>query len=94
MDIKYLDIVKAPVITEKSANLAQKENKYVFKTDYKANKTQIKNAVEKIFGVHVEGISTIQVKPRKKRVGRYSGLSNKYKKAVVQIREGETIDIG
>lgn len=94
MDTKYLDIIKAPVITEKSANLAQKENKYVFKTDYKATKDQIKNAVEKIFGVHVEGISTVQVKAKKKRVGRYSGLSNRYKKAVVQIREGETIDIG
>ncbi len=94
MDTKYLDIIKAPVITEKSANLAQKENKYVFKVDYKSNKNQIKTAVEKIFGVHVEGISTIQVKPRKRRIGRYSGLSNKYKKAVVQIREGETIDIG
>ena len=94
MDTKYLEIIKAPVITEKSENLAQKENKYVFKVDYKSNKNQIKTAVEKIFGVHVEGISTIQVKPRKRRIGRYSGLSNKYKKAVVQIREGDTIDIG
>ena len=94
MDTKYLDIIKAPVITEKSANMAQKENKYAFKVDYKATKPQIKNAVEKIFGVHVEEISTLNTKPKKKRVGRYPGLSNKYKKAVIQIREGESIDIG
>ncbi len=94
MDTKYLDIIKAPVITEKSANLAQKENKYVFKVDYRATKDQIKKAVEKLFGVHVEGISTLNTKPKKKRIGRYQGLSNKYKKAIVQIRENETINIG
>lgn len=93
MDTKYLEIIKAPVVTEKSARLAQ-ENMYEFKVDPKATKNQIKQAVEKIFKVKVEGISTISVKPKKKRVGRYSGLSNKYKKAIVKLAEGQTIDLG
>ncbi|MEG1350987.1 MAG: 50S ribosomal protein L23, partial [Bacilli bacterium] len=68
MNTKYLDIIKAPVITEKS-NIAVSEGKYTFKVDPKANKTEIKLAIEKIFKVKVESISTINVIPKKKRVG-------------------------
>lgn len=92
MDTKYLEILKAPVITEKSAALAQ-EGKYVFKVDSKANKTEIKQAIEKIFNVKVEEISTMNVKPKKRRVGRYSGLTNRTKKAIVKLAEGQTIDL-
>ncbi len=94
MDTRYLDIIKAPVVTEKSANIAQEQGKYVFKVDPKANKTEIKQAIEKIFKVKVVEISTINEKPKKKRVGRYSGLSNRSKKAIVKIADGQTIDIG
>lgn len=94
MNTKYLEIIKAPVVTEKSSKLAQEEGKYVFKVDAKATKDQIKQAVETIFKVKVEDISTINVKPKKRRVGRYSGLSNKYKKAIVKLAEGQTIDLG
>ena len=67
---KYLEIVKAPVITEKSEN--EKENgKYTFKVDPKANKLEIKEAIEKLFKVNVTSIRTINVKPKKRRVGRY-----------------------
>ena len=93
MDTRYLEIIKAPVITEKSANIAQ-EGKYVFKVDPKANKTEIKQAIEKIFNVKVVEISTMNEKTKKKRVGRYSGLSNRSKKAIVRLAEGQTIDIG
>ena len=93
MNTKYLEIIKAPVITEKSALLAQ-EGKYVFKVDPKANKTEIKMAIEKLFNVKVEEISTINVVPKKRRVGRYSGLSNRSKKAIVKLAEGQTIDLG
>ena len=93
MDTRYLEIIKAPVITEKSANIAQ-EGKYAFKVDPKANKTEIKQAIEKIFNVKVVEISTINEKTKKKRVGRYSGLSNRSKKAIVRLAEGQTIDIG
>ena len=92
MNTKYLEIIKAPVITEKSSILAQ-EGKYVFKVDSKANKTEIKDAIEKIFKVKVESISTINAKVKKRRVGRYSGLTNRYKKAIVKLAEGQTIDL-
>ncbi|MBR4672389.1 MAG: 50S ribosomal protein L23 [Bacilli bacterium] len=94
MDTKYLEIIKAPVITEKGSTLAQEEGKYLFKVDPKATKSEIKDAVEKIFKVKVERITTINVKPKKRRVGRYAGMTNKYKKAIVKLAEGQTIDLG
>ncbi|MCI6108258.1 MAG: 50S ribosomal protein L23 [bacterium] len=92
-DTKYLEIIKAPVITEKS--MADKENgKYTFKVDPRANKIEIKNAIEKIFNVKVTSIRTLNVKPKKRRVGRYTGLTNRTKKAIVTLAEGQTIDLG
>ncbi|MBD9098887.1 50S ribosomal protein L23 [bacterium] len=93
MDTKYLDIIKAPVITEKSGVIAQ-NGKYVFKVDSRANKIEIKQAIEKIFNVHVKEIRTINVKPKKRRVGRYTGLTNRCKKAIVKLAEGEEINLG
>lgn len=93
MDTKYLDIIKAPVVTEKSAITAQGLGQYVFKVDARCNKIEIKNAIEKIFNVKVESIRTINVKPKKRRVGRYSGLSNRYKKAIVKLADGQTIEL-
>ncbi len=93
MNTKYLEIVKAPVITEKSAAMAEK-GQYVFKVDPKANKTEIKQAIEKLFNVKVEEISTLNAVPKKRRVGRYSGLTNRTKKAIVRLAEGQTIDLG
>ena len=92
-DTKYLEILKAPVITEKS-QIAKSEGKYTFKVSPKANKTEIKDAVEKIFNVKVTAIRTINVKPKKRRVGRYTGLTTRYKKAIVSLAEGQTIDLG
>lgn len=87
----YRDIIKAPVITEKSSSLG--ENVVTFKVDPKANKIQIKQAVEKIFNVKVESVNTINVKPRKKRVGKYVGKTNKVKKAIVKLKEGSSIEL-
>ena len=93
MNTKYLEILKAPVITEKSQ--AEKANgKYTFKVDPRANKIEIKNAIEKIFNVKVTSIRTLNVKPKKRRVGRYTGLTNRSKKAIVTLAEGQTIDLG
>jgi len=86
----YRNIIIAPVITEKSADLAN-QNKYVFKVDTKANKTEIKQAIEKIFKVKVESVNTMNSHPKKKRVGKYTGYTNKYKKAIVSLAEGSTI---
>ena len=93
MNTKYLEIVKAPVITEKSANLGQEKSQYVFKVDPKANKTEIKQAIEKLFNVKVQEIRTVNVKPKKRRVGRYAGLTNRSKKAIVTLAEGQTIEL-
>ena len=88
----YRDIIKAPIITEKSASLKE-NNTYVFSVDIKANKTQIKDAIEKIFNVHVENVNTVNVKPKKKRVGRYVGKTNKVKKAIVKVQKGSSIEL-
>ena len=93
MNTKYLEIVKAPVITEKSANLGQERGQYVFKVDPKANKTEIKQAIEKLFNVKVQEIRTVNVKSKKRRVGRYAGLTNRSKKAIVTLAEGQTIEL-
>ena len=75
----YRDIIKAPIITEKTSDLA-KDNVVVFSVDPKANKIQIKQAVEKIFNVKVESVNTINTYAKRKRVGRYFGRANKVKR--------------
>ena len=92
-DTKYLEIIKAPVITEKS-EAAKSNQQYTFKVDPKATKLEIKDAVEKIFKVKVLSVKTINVNPKKRRVGRYTGLTNRVKKAIVTLAEGQTIDLG
>ena len=84
------DIIFAPIITEKTAAM-EAEGKYVFKVDVRANKTQIKQAIEKIFNVKVESVNTSNSHPKKRRVGKYTGMTNKYKKAIVKLAKGSTI---
>ena len=84
------DIIFAPIITEKSAAM-EAEGKYVFKVDVRANKTQVKQAIEKIFNVKVEKINIMNTHPKDRRVGRYTGKTNRYKKAIVKLAEGSTI---
>ena len=92
MKSNYRDVIKAPIITEKSSALAQ-NNVITFSVDVNANKTQIKQAVEKIFDVKVESVNTVNVKPKKKRVGRYVGKTNRVKKAIVKLAEGSSIEL-
>ena len=87
---KKYDIIYAPVITERSAAL-ELEGKYVFKVDPRASKTEIKEAIESIFKVKVENITTSNSHPKKKRVGKYSGMTNKYKKAIVKLAKDNSI---
>ena len=86
------DIIKGPIMTEKSAGLAQ-NNVITFSVDPKANKTQIKQAVEKVFNVKVENVNTVSERPKKKRVGKYTGYTNKVKKAIVTLKEGSSIEL-
>lgn len=91
MDTKYLEIIKAPLVTEKT-NDDKQNGKYAFLVSEKATKTEIKEAIEKIFKVKVESISTLNIKVKNKRVGRYTGLSNRGKKAIVKLAPGMTIE--
>ena len=89
----YRDIILAPVITEKSSRIAETGNRIVFKVRKDANKTQIKQAIEKIYNVKVTEVNTLNVKPKKKRVGRYEGTTSAYKKAIITLAEGSNIEL-
>jgi len=89
----YREIIKAPIITEKSSDLLQNKNTITFSVDPKANKIQIKQAIEKVFNVKVESVNTINVKPRKKRVGKYVGRTNHIKKAIIKLKDGSSIEL-
>ena len=86
-----MNIILAPVITEKSESL-KLNNVYVFKVAKNANKTQIKNEVEKRFNVKVVNVNTVNAVQKNRRVGRYTGLTAAYKKAYVKLAEGSSIE--
>ena len=88
----YSDIIIAPVITEKS--MANRENNvYTFKVVKDATKTDIKKAVEEAFKVSVKSVNTLNTKSKSRRVGRYSGRTKTYKKAIVTLAEGSSIEM-
>ena len=87
------DIIIAPVVTEKSAVTANDGKTYVFKVAKAANKTQIKQAIESAFNVKVSEVRTLNTKSKAKRVGRYTGTTKTYKKAIVVLKDGFAIEI-
>jgi large subunit ribosomal protein L23 len=88
----YREILKRPIITEKSSDLMA-DNKYTFAVEKKANKLEIKNAVEQIFNVKVKQVNTMNVIPKRRRVGKYEGFKPGYKKAIVTLVEGFSIEL-
>ena len=88
----YRDIIIRPVITEKSMDLLA-DNKYTFIVDKKANKTEVKNAIENIFNVKVESVRTMNMKGKPKRMGRFVGRTPARKKAIVPLKSGHKIRI-
>ncbi|HEO8421675.1 MULTISPECIES: 50S ribosomal protein L23 [Niallia] len=78
------DTIKRPVITERSTDLMV-DKKYTFEVDVRANKTQVKDAVEEIFGVKVEKVNIMNYKGKFKRMGRFVGYTNKRRKAIVKL---------
>jgi large subunit ribosomal protein L23 len=86
------EILLAPVVSEKSYSLLN-DRKYSFRVHQDAHKTQIRQAVEELFEVHVERVNIVKVQPKPKRRGLHKGTRPGWKKAVVQVREGETIEI-
>ena len=87
------DVIKAPIITEKSANISADGKKIVLKVSRDANKVQIRQAVEKAFDVKVTNVNTVNVRPKKKRIGRYAGTTKAYKKAIITLAEGSKVDL-
>ena len=85
-------IILKPLITEKSTKLKETENSVAFVVSKKANKIEIKQAVQKMFDVHVETVRTMNVHGKVKRMGRFEGKRPDWKKAVVTLKEGDTID--
>ena len=86
------DVILKPVISEKSMDAAQAK-KYTFKVAVDANKTEVKNAVEEIFGVQVEKVTTITMKRKPRRMGYHYGYTSQWKKAIVKLtEESKTIE--
>lgn len=86
-------ILKRPLITEKTSKLQEKNNQYVFLVGVNANKIEIKQQVEKKFGVTVKSVNTINYEGRKARVGRFFGKKSDFKKAVVTLNKDQKLDI-
>ncbi|PHZ83520.1 50S ribosomal protein L23 [Paremcibacter congregatus] len=91
-DIKHYDTILGPVITEKSTMVSE-YNQVIFQVALTATKPQIKAAVEGLFDVKVEAVNTIRVKGKTKRFKGIKGRRNDYKKAMVQLAEGQSIDV-
>ena len=86
-------IIIRPVISEKSYNLIESDGQYTFQVDRRANKNQIKRAVENAFDVSVTKVNTVNVKSKPKRQGLTRGRTATWKKAVVKLAEGERIEL-
>jgi large subunit ribosomal protein L23 len=92
MSLDPRQVLIAPVVSEKSYSLIE-GNKYSFRVHEKAHKTQVRQAVEELFGVKVEGVNIVKVQPKPKRRGFHRGRKPGWKKAIVQLREGDSIEI-
>jgi large subunit ribosomal protein L23 len=86
------EVLLAPVVSEKSYSLIE-DGKYSFRIHPDAHKTQVRQAVEELFGVTVLGVNIVKVQPKPKRRGLSKGIRPGWKKAVVQLQEGDTIEI-
>ncbi len=91
------DILISPLITEKMTNLTADKGKYGFLVNPESNKIEIAKAIEKKFNVHVESVRTInhpgKMKTQFRKSGRFTGKTSKFKKAIVTLKKGETIEI-
>jgi large subunit ribosomal protein L23 len=90
--MEHTQVLIRPVVSEKSYVLSAAD-RYTFRVHADAHKTQIRQAVEELFGVHVVEVRTLSVKSKPKRRGSTSGRTRQWKKAIVQIRSGESIPV-
>jgi large subunit ribosomal protein L23 len=95
--MKLTEILIKPILTEKANGQQEKLRRYAFKVDRRANKLEIKSAIEQFYGVNVLEVNTLVVpgknKTRSTKAGIISGVKSGYKKALVTVAEGETIDL-
>jgi large subunit ribosomal protein L23 len=91
--MNYLEVIHGPLITEKLDKAQESHNQYAFVVDRKANKHDIRSAVERLFKVNVENVHTSIMRGKKKRIGRSIGRRPNYKKALVTLKKGETIEL-
>ncbi len=87
------DIIKRPLDTEKLDRMRDRENKFAFEIDMKANKTEVKQAIEGLFKVKVVDIKTAIVRGKFRRIGRSEGQRSNWKKAIVTLKEGDAISL-
>ena len=92
MSLHPNEVLLAPVVSEKSYSLIS-DRKYTFKVHKDAHKTQVRQAVEELFEVHVENVNILKVQPKPKRRGQIKGTKQGWKKAIVQVAEGQEIQI-
>jgi large subunit ribosomal protein L23 len=85
-------ILIRPIITERATVLTERFNQFVFQVEKKANKYQIRNAVETVYGVKVKKVATMVVPGKTKRLGATSGKRPNWKKAIITLQQGENID--
>ena len=89
----YRDIILRPIITEKIMKMMAEDNKVTFEVAKGANKVLVRQAVEALFKVEVVKVNMQNTKPKTKRVGRYTGKTSAVHKAIVKIKEGQSIDL-
>ena len=93
MSDSIYNVLKRPLVTEKTSENRERSNQYAFEVDVSANKIQIRKAVEEIFGVRVTDVRTINMRGKVKRFRRGLGKRYNWKKAIVTVRDGEMIDL-
>lgn len=91
---RLLRVLRGPHVSEKSTAAGEVANQYVFRVDPRANKDDIRDAVQLVFDVHVTGVRVINVKGKNKRFKTHAGRRSNWKKAYVRLVEGEQIDLG
>ena len=90
--LKHEEVVLRPVVTEKTLRAAERENTYTFEVAQTANKVQIRKAIEHLFEVNVTDVRTQRYLGKGRRMGRSVGTTGNWKKALIRLKEGDTID--
>ena len=91
--MNFTDVLISPILSEKSVTMKDEQNRYCFKVNPKANKTEIKKAIETLFKVTVKAVRTANMPGKLHKVGRHEGYRSDWKKAMVTVKAGQKIDV-